>query len=232
MRKPQTIIITLFILAASAGLALWIGYPHKEPDPDPVILSKHEYAQNPVSEPESEQTFWPEVVFHEQVYEVGKLFYPIQDEARLEYDDESMVLEIPRLNFKGPVYNGVDDLTLRKGVGLFYESQLPGPENRNVSIAGHRDIYGCEFYYIDTIQEGDLIYLSYDGERYTYAFEESFTTHDSDWDPIRVKEFSAITLQSCTPIGVASHRIFVVGKLTAIEDLSTGRTAKTPPLDE
>ena len=231
MRKPRTIIITLFMLAVSASLALWIGFPKQEPESDPIIVSKHESAQSPISEPKSEQVHWPEVVFHEQVYEVGKLFYPIQDEARLEYDDGAMILEIPRLNFKDPVYNGVDDLTLRKGVGLFDESQLPGPENRNVSIAGHRDIYGCEFYYIDTIQEGDLIYLNYDGKRYTYTFEESFVTHDSDWEPIRVKEFSAITLQSCTPIGVASHRIFVVGKLTAIEDLFTGSIAKTPPID-
>ena len=231
MRKPRTIIITLFMLAVSASLALWIGLPKQEPESDPIVVSKHESAQSPIPEPESEQVHWPEVVFHEQVYEVGKLFYPIQDEARLEYDDGAMILEIPRLNFKDPVYNGVDDLTLRKGVGLFDESQLPGPENRNVSIAGHRDIYGCEFYYIDTIQEGDLIYLNYDGKRYTYAFEESFVTHDSDWEPIRVKEFSAITLQSCTPIGVASHRIFVVGKLTAIEDLFTGSIAKTPPID-
>ena len=159
----------------------------------------------------------PLLELHQQTYPVGELG---PDEEREAYISGEMRLDIPRLDFEGPVLDNVEDATLREGVGLFEQAQLPGPENRNVSIAGHRDIYGMEFYYIDTLTEGDLLYLTYQGKRYIYLYEETFITDPYDWDPIRIKEYSCITLQSCTPINVASDRIFVVGRLIDIEDMA------------
>ena len=164
-----------------------------------------------------------EYKLHEKVYEVGKFGPSI---ARKNYESGTMTLHIPRLDFEGPVLGGVDVLTLKKGVGLFNQSMLPGPENANVSIAGHRDIHGCEFYYIDTMQEGDYIYLTYKNKRYKYEYEETFVTHNRNWSPIAVKDYSRITLQSCTPIGIASDRIFVTGKLVEIKEIKTDTNKK------
>lgn len=150
------------------------------------------------------------------VYPVGKLSISGRRES---YVSGDMILEIPRLDLVCPVLDGTEKAELDKGVGLFDYAQLPGISNSNTSMAAHRDIYGMEFYFIHNITDGDLMYLTYEGKKYTYEYMETFITNDSDWDPIRSKEFACITLQSCDPIGTSLNRIFVVGKLIDIQDL-------------
>jgi len=184
---------------------------------DPPTETPPVSESQPEPEPESESEPEPEEPAEQAAlkFPVGKL---IITSGRGAYQDGDMVLEIPRLELTVPVINGTDNASLQKGVGLFDYAQLPGPDNSNVSIAGHRDIHGMEFYYIDRITTGDYLYLYYEDKKYTYEYAETFITNDSDWDPIRVKEDSRITLQSCDPIGTALNRIFVVGKLVDIED--------------
>lgn len=172
------------------------------------------------SEPESSSKPEPE----EDYYPVGKLIVASNREL---YIDGDIELYIPRLELLAPVLGDTEEETLKSGLGLFDYSQLPGSmdQNGNVSIAGHRDIFGKEFYFIDTVELGDLIYLTYQGELYTYEVERTFITNPYDWDPIRVREYPCITLQSCTPIGIASERIFVVGRLI---DVTSGGVFPLP----
>jgi len=132
-----------------------------------------------------------------------------------------MILEIPRLDYTGPVLGDISDATLAKGVGLYDFSTLPGPANinANVSIAGHRDLHGNEFYYIDTLQRGDLMYLSYQGTRYTYEYETNTIIEPDDWSVIYCTDYSCLTLTSCDPIGVANKRIVVRAKLIAADPI-------------
>lgn len=159
-------------------------------------------------------------------YEVGTL--PVTPE-RLAYNDGDMTLSIPKINFEGPVFSmdnpdvvGEDavNAVLDNGVGLFYCAQMPGTGNANTSIAGHRDINGSEFYYLDQITDGDLIYLEWQGRRFTYEYAYTSISDDFyDWTPIMAQPESILTLQTCTPIGIASHRMFVVSKLIKTEEL-------------
>ena len=149
------------------------------------------------------------------------------DHERATYDG-TMYLEVPRMGFKGIVLDGTTSDVLKDGVGFFPEAQLPGIENRNVCIAGHRDIEGGPFMDIDKITNGDLFYLTYQNKRYVYEYVETIITEPDDWTAIRVKEYSAITLQSCDPPWVLnSKRIFAMGKLISVEDVG-GEDATKP----
>lgn len=205
-------IVAAVLLVTGIGFVayyLWATYG-RAPVPE-MSESVPEQESEPEPEPESES---PAI---ENQYPVGKW---IVTQERKQYKDGELTLEIPRLELVSPIINGTDDAALRKGVGLFDYAQLPGPYNSNVSLAGHRDIHGMEFYHIDSITNGDLIYLTYQNKKYTYEYEKTFITHDSDWAPIQVKDYSCVTLQSCDPIGTSLNRIFVVGRLVKIEDLA------------
>lgn len=193
-----------------------------------VPIGESPFPQDMAAEPEPQITMLPEPeleyaappepipdVSYIELYPVGKLSV---SENRKDYVSGAMILEIPRLELTCPVVDGTDPASLKKGVGLFDYAQLPGPYNSNTSLAGHRDIYGKEFYYIDTITEGDYIYLNYEGKRYAYEYVETFITNDSDWEPVKAKDFACVTLQSCDPIGTSLNRIFVVGRLTETAD--------------
>lgn len=184
---------------------------HSQPEPQIV-------EQQPAGQSESSSRIEPpeQSKAEEFVYPVGKLSI---SGRRENYVSGDMILEIPRLGLVSPVLDNTDQATLDKGVGLFEYAQLPGISNCNTSMAAHRDIYGKEFYFIHTITDGDLMYLKYDGKKYTYEYMETLITDESDWDPIKAKEFACITLQSCDPIGTSLNRIFVVGRLINTEDI-------------
>ena len=154
------------------------------------------------------------------VFPVGKIGTShFIDLERSTYDG-TMYLEVPAMGYSGIVLDGTTSDILQKGAGLFTQGQLPGVENRNVCIAGHRDIEGGPFMDIDKLGELDLIYITYKNKRYTYEYEKTMFTKDSDWSAVRVKEYSAITLMSCDPPWAKEpDRIFAIGRLISIEDV-------------
>ncbi|NLF34978.1 MAG: class E sortase, partial [Clostridiales bacterium] len=144
---------------------------------------------------------------------VGKL---VVTPERKGYQDKDLTIYIPAINITRVVYGGTDESTLNKGVGLYEYAQLPGEGNRNVSLAGHRNGISngkitdrAPFYYIDTLEEGDYIYLYSDTEIYRYIWEYSEIVTPDDWSPIYTAGYSCLTITSCHPIGISDHRIVV-----------------------
>lgn len=149
----------------------------------------------------------------------NKLFITVE---RQKYKNGDLTLIIPKLNLNEPVQNGTDTNALSKGPGLYDYAQLPGEGNRNVSIAAHRNhsnngiIREWFFYYIDTLCDGDYLYLTDKKYIYQYIYDQTIIVEDNDWSPIYSQGFSCLTLTSCEPIGIATHRIVVRSSLKQI----------------
>jgi LPXTG-site transpeptidase (sortase) family protein len=148
-----------------------------------------------------------------------KLFITAERRA---YSDKELRLVIPVIDIDEPVYDGTDKATLNKGACLYEVSQLPGKGNRNVSIAGHRNgvkngkITEIMFYHLDEVDEGDYLYLCDDEKVFRYLYEYSVVVAEDDWSEIYSKGYSSLTLTTCTPIGVADHRLIVSAALDGI----------------
>ena len=154
-----------------------------------------------------------------QDYPVGKLVGTTDREA---YENGNLRLVIPSLDQDVLVQNNVDTESLRSGPGLYEYSQLPAPDtNANVSIAGHRDIEGAEFYYIDRLTDGDLMYLVYQEKVYIYQYESTQIIQSDDWNPIACKDYPCLTLTSCDPIGTFINRIVVTGRLVDVWEMNS-----------
>ena len=126
-----------------------------------------------------------------------------------------------------PVLDGVDAQTLLRGVGLYDYAQLPGEGGANTSIAGHRNglrggkiTDNMPFYYINTLTEGDYLYLQDSEQIYQYLWECTEVIEPSNWGPIYNQGYACVTLTTCTPIGVADHRLVVRGALVDTIPLS------------
>ena len=153
------------------------------------------------------------------------------------YADGELRLLIPALEVDVPVLDGTNADTLLRGVGLYEYAQLPGAGNRNVSIAGHRNglrngriTDNMPFYYLDTLEEGDYLYLSDSDHLYRYLFCEATVVEPDDWSVIAATGNSCLTLTTCTPIGVADHRLVIRGELDEV--LMAGDTAGLPAREE
>lgn len=140
--------------------------------------------------------------------------------TRKTYTDGALHLIIPKLGVEVPILNGVDAATLLRGVGLYDYAQLPAEGGANVSIAGHRNgLRGGKitddmpFYYVNTLTEGDYLYLVDRENIYQYLWECTEVIEPSNWGPIYNQGYGCVTLTTCTPIGVADHRLVVRGAL-------------------
>ena len=154
-----------------------------------------------------------------QDYPVGKLVVTTDREA---YENGNLRLVIPSLDQDVLVQNNVDTESLRSGPGLYEYSQLPAPDtNANVSIAGPRDLEGAEFYYIDRLTDGDLMYLVYQEKVYIYQYESTQIIQSDDWNPIACKDYPCLTLTSCDPIGTFINRIVVTGRLVDVREMNS-----------
>lgn len=131
------------------------------------------------------------------------------------YNDGDMQLQIPALGLETDIYDGVSAATLKQGPGLYDCSTLPSYGNPNVCIAAHRGVYGAEFFLLDQLKAGDVLYLDYDGYRFTYDYVETVTTDESDWSLMYCTDYSALTLSTCL-MDSTSERLIVRAKLVSI----------------
>lgn len=216
-RKIFLILGFFFALALSAFLYFSPDFEQEQPSATPVTS-----ATTPAPEPSNPYTPGPtlDLYSREKDLPYDRLFIT---KERQKYKAGDLTLHIPKLSLCEKVQNGTDQKALSLGPGLYDYAQLPGEGDRNVSIAAHRNksrngvISEWFFYYIDTLCEGDYIYLSDKKHIYRYLYDQTTIVEETDWSPIYSQGVSCITLTSCEPIGVADHRIIVRATLDAID---------------
>ncbi|MEL7608721.1 MAG: class D sortase [Bacillota bacterium] len=123
------------------------------------------------------------------------------------------VLSIPKIDLTVAVGEGVDDHTLKYTVGHFPNTALAG-EKGNFCLIGHRNYTFGEFFNrLDELEAGDRVTVDRDGAIYTYVITESFVVEPTDTWVLNPTEDAEITLITCTPIRIATHRLIVKGVL-------------------
>ncbi|BDA64829.1 class C sortase [Actinomyces capricornis] len=145
-----------------------------------------------------------------------------QDES-LEYDTilsaspEGLMarLRIPVIDLDLPVYHGTSDETLLKGLGHLEGTSLPvgGPGTRSV-VTGHRGLADATmFTHLDRVGEGDTFSIEVFGEVLVYRVIETRVVNPDETEALRAQEGKDLmTLVTCTPLGINTHRILVTGE--------------------
>jgi sortase A len=123
-------------------------------------------------------------------------------------------LAIPRINMKANnILSGVSVDDLRKGVGHFRNTPLPGQKG-NVALAGHRTTYGGPFLHIDQMQTGDPItFTNLLGEVYVYKVTSQTVVAPDDTSVLQPTDSPTLTLVTCTPVGTSTDRLIIKADL-------------------
>ena len=124
-------------------------------------------------------------------------------------------IEIPAIDVMLPIYHGVSERVLRRGVGHMETTALPiGGKGTHSVLASHRGLSTAKLFTdLDRMKEGDLFYIHVLDHLLTYEVDQISVIEPEDTDalrPIADKEY--ITLLTCTPYGVNSHRLLVRGE--------------------
>ena len=123
-------------------------------------------------------------------------------------------LMIPSIDLDLPIYHGTSDETLLAGLGHLEGTSLPvGGKGTHSVITGHRGLAGATmFTNLDRVQVGDTLIIEVFGEVLTYQVESTIVVEPEDTESLRAKpDQDLVTLITCTPLGINSHRILVTG---------------------
>jgi sortase A len=126
------------------------------------------------------------------------------------------LLRIPSLGLQVPVLDGIDELTLNRGVGRIPGTARPGGLG-NIGIAGHRDGF---FRVLKDINVGDEVELVTWRERFRYRVTDIDVVEKHDVNVLTTSDNSMITLVTCYPfyfIGHAPKRYIVKASLADSE---------------
>ena len=123
-------------------------------------------------------------------------------------------IEIPSIGIKYPIYHGTSDSVLEKGIGHMRGTSLPiGGKSTHAVLSGHSGLSTSElFTNIDKLEKGDKFYISVLNETLAYSVDSITVVKPDDTSLLEiVPEEDHVTLVTCTPFGVNTHRLLVRG---------------------
>jgi len=138
----------------------------------------------------------------------NKMLYPVYPKD----GDNIGSLTIPALNRKLPIIQGTGDNELKKGVGHFLQSVLPGQKD-NCVLSGHRDTV---FRQLGDLKIGDQLIVQTAAGIFTYAVKSTRIVHEDDKTVIVPMDHAVLTITTCYPfnfIGNAPDRYIVSAAL-------------------
>ena len=121
-------------------------------------------------------------------------------------------ISIPKIQVELPIYHGTSAEVLNVAVGHLQGSSFPvGGENTHAVISAHRGVPSAKLFSdLDQLVEGDTFTVTILDEVLTYEVEKIFIVKPDELDKLAIiPGGDYVTLMTCTPYGVNSHRLLV-----------------------
>lgn len=129
-------------------------------------------------------------------------------------------LDIPKLGVELPIFHGTEEETLDRGLGHLLGSSLPvGGPGTHCVITGHSGLAGRRMFSdLDKLELMDVFYLKVLDETLAYTVIEINTVLPEDTSELAINpQGDDVTLVTCTPYGVITHRLLVRGARISYE---------------
>jgi sortase A len=126
--------------------------------------------------------------------------------------EHAIRIQIPSISVEAPVVEGDDWEALKQGAGHHIGSANPG-ESDNCIISAHNDIFGEIFRDLPDVELGDEVFIYTTSQVYRYVATQKRIIEPDDVSVMYPASSPVLTLISCYPYGIDSHRIVVIAEL-------------------
>lgn len=131
------------------------------------------------------------------------------------------VIDIDKINVHLPIYHGASDSVLQVGAGHLPETSLPvGGEGTHAVISAHTGLPSAKLFTdLDELEEGDMFKITVLNEELIYKVDQITVVEPYETSNMRIiagKDY--VTLLTCTPYGINSHRLLVRGERITVEE--------------
>lgn len=196
-----------------------------------TVITEHNEAIAKMSDAELAAELDKAQAYNEEVQESS---IPITDPFAEDFDDtvatgyydvldigETMgTLEIPSIDVALPMYHGVSEDVLQRGIGHMSNSSFPiGGLGTHTALTGHRGLPSSKlFRHLDRVKEGELFIIRTLGETLAYQVEDIqiVLPNETQWLDID-GEKDYVTLITCEPYMINTHRLLVRGERVPYE---------------
>lgn len=137
-------------------------------------------------------------------------------------------ISIPKIHVNLPIYQGTEEKELQSGAGWWMGSSLPtGGESTHCIITAHTGLVKAKMFTdVDQLVIGDTFTLSILNRELTYEVDQILVVEPEDMSELMIKDGEDyVTLYTCTPYGINSHRLLVRGKRVS-EEAGGGKEKK------
>ena len=155
----------------------------------------------------------------------------------LAYDEQLTVggvmayVDIPKIKVYLPVQHGTEADTLEKSVGHVVGTSLPvGGSSTHAVLSAHSGLASSKLFSdIDQLAVGDTFYIHVLGEVLAYKVDTINTVLPTDTSLLQIEDGKdLVTLVTCTPFGVNTHRLLVRGHRVPYVPEMVVENGKTP----
>ena len=220
----------LLIFLAGAGVMfyptfseLWNGYRNQQ------LVSSYSEAVDTM-EPEDFSAIWAEARAYNAEHTVNSIVDAFDEEENdyvLSHPYDQVLnptgneimgyIEIPKINVRLPIYHGIGTEALENGCGHIEGTSLPiGGVGTHAVLSAHRGLPSAKLFTdLDQVKVGDLFFIKVLDEKLAYKVDQILTVLPEETDDLAIEPGrDLLTLVTCTPYGVNSHRILVRGERT------------------
>ena len=123
-------------------------------------------------------------------------------------------IKIPSVKINLPIYHGTDEAVLQIAAGHYIGSSLPiGGESTHAILTGHRGLPSAKLFTdLDRLETGDIFYIKVLGEILEYQIDQIEIVLPEEVEGLSiVPGEDYVTLVTCTPYGINSHRMLIRG---------------------
>lgn len=143
-------------------------------------------------------------------------------------------VEIPKIDVYLPIFHGTSEEVLSKGAGHLQNTSFPIGGISTHSIISAHTAYPTEtfFDYLTDMETGDMFYIYVLGETLAYKVDKTSVIVPEDTNEMRIIEGEDyVTLLTCTPYSVNTHRLLVRGTCVPYEEILKDSSTNTISTD-
>lgn len=134
----------------------------------------------------------------------------------LNYTDDGVMayINIPKIDVNLPIYHGTDSEHMLKGVGHLVGTSFPvGGVDTHAVLSAHSGLSTAElFTNLADLKKGDLFYIHVLDDVLAYEVDKINVVKPDETNDLKiVPGQDYVTLVTCTPYGINSHRLLVRG---------------------
>lgn len=188
------------------------------------VVRRYTEAVSNATEKELQEAKLAATLYNASIYSIQTRGIEGEDEIaeyekilNLDGSDVMGYIVIPAIDITLPIYHGTDEKVLQSGVGHSQYSSVPiGGNNTHSILLGHRGLPSARLFTdLDQLMEGDYFEIHVLDEILYYKIYDIEIVEPVEMNKLRIEEGKDyVTLVTCTPYGVNTHRLLIKGTRT------------------